>query len=91
MTETFLQEPLDLPGFYGVHAYARATGGRPAGGVSCFIKPSAGKILECRKETNATIVKTTKLTLIGVYIPPNTATEEVIDTLLRTTSHVADH
>lgn len=90
MTETFLQEPLDLPGFYGVHAYARATGGRPAGGVSCFLKPSAGKILECRKETNTTIVKTTKLTLIGVYIPPNTATEEVIDTLLRTTSHVAD-
>ena len=90
MTETFLQEPLDLPGFYGVHAYARATGGRPAGGVSCFLKPSAGKILECRKETNATIVKTTRLTIIGVYIPPNATTEEVTDTLLRTTSHVED-
>lgn len=91
MTETFLQEPLDLPSFYGVHAYAIATEGRPAGGVSCFLKPTAGRILEYKTEINAIIVKTTRLTLIGVYISPATATEDVIDTLLRTTSHAAGH
>jgi hypothetical protein len=38
LTETFLTEPLDLQGFYAIHSYATPTAGRPAGGITYFLK-----------------------------------------------------
>ena len=88
LTETFLRESTDLTGFYGFHTYATPTRGRPTGGVSCFLKATAGTIKETLREENVIIVKTTHIAVIGIYIAPDTAAEDVIDTVLRATACV---
>lgn len=79
LTETFLTEKTDITGFYNIHTYAQPTAGRPAGGVSCLVKGTMGKLEKTHKGKNLVIVKTTIATIICIYIPPGTTTENTTE------------
>ncbi|KAJ9575493.1 hypothetical protein L9F63_007643, partial [Diploptera punctata] len=79
LTETFLTEDIELQGYYAIHALATPTEGRPAGGVTCFIKGRTGDIEGITKEENMIIVQTSTVTIIGIYIQPSAPIENIID------------
>lgn len=76
LTETFLKEDYSLKGYYAIHSFAQPTAGRPAGGVSIFVKPSLGSINRIIKYEKTIIIRTADATIIGLYINPQTATED---------------
>lgn len=83
LTETFLREPVTLPGYYAAHSLA-AVGpeGRPSGGVSCLFRPSMGQVVDEYAERDVVIVTFEHLIVIGMYIRPTATTEFAIETIL---------
>ena len=87
LTETFLTEEYNIHGYYGIHSFAQHTEGRPAGGVSIFLKPSLGTIKNTIKDDNTVIIKTTEITIIGLYINPQTKAHDAIEKIMEAVSH----
>jgi hypothetical protein len=83
LTETFITEHIDLPGYYAAHSYAvQKQEGRPSGGVSCLYKPNIGQKISTKKEESIVIVTTDIVTIIGIYIKPQTTVEDTIETIM---------
>jgi len=80
-TETFTTEPIDITGYYGMHAYGKKTEGRPMGGVSCYMKPTLGSFKIIHKDENILVIQTELIAVIAVYIRPQATSEEVIETI----------
>lgn len=79
-TETFLTEPFSIADYYTAHSYAKPKAvGRPEGGVSLIFKPTIGQLKEIVKEENLVIVKTTDLTIVGMYITYSTSIEDTTE------------
>lgn len=86
LTETMLLKDDDIPtstGLYSVHSLATPTLGRPSGGVSILLKPTIGKIKEITKEYNAAMVKTENLTIVGMYLKPETTEGDAVDSIMK--------
>lgn len=87
-TETFLLESMDIQGFYAIHSYAKPSDGRPVGGVSCFFKPTIGKLTDTHNDDNILITRTTKITIVGIYIAPHRSTDDAVETISKAISQV---
>lgn len=87
-TETFLLEQFNIQGLYDIHSYATLTYGRPDGGISYFFNSTIGQLINVYKESNMLIVRTTKITIIGLYIVPHRKIEDVVEIIFYTTSKV---
>ena len=74
-----------MQGFYAIHKYATPTAGRPAGGVTCFLKGTMGKIEVLSKKEDTVIIRTTEATLIALYIPPGVPIEDIVGTITEAT------
>ena len=80
LTETFLQEPLELDGYYSKHRLAtQGPLGRPSGGISCYIKPWLAPIETIVENKNILLVQTKVAKIICVYFQPEISAEQIID------------
>ena len=87
-TETMITEKLDIPKYYSRHALATPKArGRPEGGVSCIYKNTIGKVEKIITEENLVILKTPKLTIIGIYISPANKTDDATEQVAKAIAH----
>ena len=84
LCETFVTEPLNISGFYATHALAKQPPkGRPSGGVSCFHKASLGQPRQTHVTEDSVTVHLKDITIIGVYLRPQTTAEETIESITK--------
>lgn len=82
-TETFARAPAGITGFYGFHSFAVSdTGlGRPKGGISCFLKAHLTPAEVMHDNKNCIVINAENLNIVGVYYPPQTDAENIIEGL----------
>lgn len=78
-----MTDNIDIPGFYATHVNAtQGPRGRPIRGISCYYKPSIGKILNTYQDEDTIVINSENLTLIGHYFEPRTPIEDIISTIM---------
>ncbi|KAJ4430491.1 hypothetical protein ANN_22707 [Periplaneta americana] len=73
-----------ITGYYSTHVTGKPSQqGRPSGSISCFYKPTLGQAKETRVTENAVIVKLENITIIGVYLRPQTTAEKMVECIVK--------
>jgi Reverse transcriptase (RNA-dependent DNA polymerase)/Endonuclease-reverse transcriptase len=82
-TETFLKVNYDLLDFYSAHLHAiQGMGGRPSGGISCYVNPRLGQILSINMGKNYVIVTLRNFCIISFYLNPSLNETDVHEVIL---------
>jgi len=63
---------------------------RPGGGESCLLKNSLGKIKWTIKEENTLVIAASLVTIIGLYINPQTYVDDAVEIIMRDLMHARD-
>ena len=58
-------------------------------GISCYFKPTIGKIKITYQDEDTIVLNSERITLIGLYIEPLTPIEDIITTIEKSTEYVA--
>ena len=88
-TDTFLTDHINIPNMYCKHALAtKKEKGRPEGGVTCMYKHTIGIVKETHTEENMVIIRTDKLSIIGLYISPLQKVDDAIEHIVKAISIV---
>lgn len=73
---------MNIRGFYNIHTLARqGERGRPAGGVSCLIKPGLAQFRIMLQDEDRLVIKTNCCYIITAYYKPECTAVDIIDSL----------
>jgi hypothetical protein len=85
LRETFMREEtaISIPNFYNFHVYAKQTRerGRPAGGITCLIKPHLAPFEVILREGDLITVQTRIGAIITPYFNPDRPVVDIVDSL----------
>ena len=91
-TETFLTEHCSFTKFYSQHSLAtKKEKGRPeGGGITIMYRDNIGSIKNIKRENNLLIIKTEKISIIGLYVSRTKKADDVAEHVIKAINKVKD-